>query len=44
MVRLISAPNFVLPVYRHEELVNKKDTANAEHCEKEYTRKLNLIA
>ena len=37
MDRLISAPNIVMPVYRPEELVKKKDTKNAEQ---DYTRKL----
>ena len=37
MKRMISAPNFILPVYRAEELVRKKDT---KHAERDYTRKL----
>jgi putative FmdB family regulatory protein len=38
MDRIISAPNVIMPVYRAEELVNKKDGGNAEQ---DYKRKLN---
>jgi putative FmdB family regulatory protein len=37
MKRQISAPNFILPVYRPEELLRKKDT---KHSERDYKRKL----
>lgn len=37
MERQISAPNFILPVYRAEELVKKKDGGDAE---RDYKRKL----
>lgn len=37
MRRLISAPAFIMPVYRAEELLKKKDTKNSE---RDYAQKL----
>lgn len=45
MDRIISAPNFILPVYRHSELVEKKDAGEKglQESQRHYTEKLNLI-
>lgn len=37
MKRLISAPAFIMTVYRPEELLKKKDT---KHSDRDYARKL----
>jgi putative FmdB family regulatory protein len=47
MDRIISAPNFILPVYRHSELIEKNDGGSKDkdkfESRKHYTEKLNLI-
>lgn len=45
MERIISAPNFILPVYRHSELVEKKDAGEKglQESQQHYTEKLNII-